>query len=72
MLSAEDILNVIVIRYKNILKDDLIDIHLHGLMAMNCFNSDIRDMDFLVVIEKEISETINLLIGRFIVLIALL
>lgn len=66
MLLAEDILNVIVTKYENILKNNLIGIYLHDSMAMNCFNIDISNIDFLIVIEKKIIKTINLLIRRFI------
>lgn len=39
---------------KNELSNNLVGIYLHGSLAMNCFNPDISDIDFLVVINKKL------------------
>ena len=52
MLPAKEILNLIVSNYYDILKDNLVGIYLHGSLAMECFNPDSSDIDFLVVINE--------------------
>ena len=49
-----EILDDIVTNYHNILQNNLIGIYVHGSLAMNCFNPDISDIDFLVVIKEKI------------------
>lgn len=41
---------------KNELSNNLVGIYLHGSLAMNCFNPDISDIDFLVVINKKLKK----------------
>ncbi|GKX66465.1 aminoglycoside adenylyltransferase domain-containing protein [Inconstantimicrobium mannanitabidum] len=54
MLPVTEILNKIVNSYKDILKDNLVGIYLHGSLAMNCFNPTSSDIDFLVVIKEKL------------------
>lgn len=54
MESIIQILDTIVLNYKNILHNNLIGIYLHGSLAMNCFNPDTSDIDFLVVVKENI------------------
>lgn len=42
--------------YKVILGDNLVGIYVHGSIAMNCFHWSSSDIDYIVVIEKELSE----------------
>lgn len=53
MLPINEILNKIVGSYKDILKDNLVGIYIHGSLAMNCFNPKSSDIDFLVVIKEK-------------------
>lgn len=46
--------NVVLIFEKNLL-DNLIGVYLHGSLAMNAFNPYISDLDFLIVINEELS-----------------
>ncbi|KYH34252.1 streptomycin 3''-adenylyltransferase [Clostridium tepidiprofundi DSM 19306] len=55
MIKINEILNVIISNYHEILKTDLVGIYLHGSLAMNCFNPDSSDIDFLVIVKKDIS-----------------
>lgn len=48
-------INKFVELIKNELSDNLIGIYLHGSLAMNCFNPEISDIDFLVVINNKIN-----------------
>ncbi|WP_032121220.1 aminoglycoside adenylyltransferase domain-containing protein [Clostridium amazonitimonense] len=54
MVYAKDILDEIVSCYHDILQDNLIGIYVHGSLAMNCFNPDISDIDFLMVVKENI------------------
>jgi len=54
MESIKQILDTIVLSYKNILQDNLVGIYLHGSLAMKCFNPDTSDIDFLVVVKEDI------------------
>lgn len=42
--------------YKAILGDNLVGIYVHGSIAMNCFHWDSSDIDYIVVIEREMTE----------------
>lgn len=55
MLKINEILDVIVSNYHEILNTNLVGIYLHGSLAMKCFNPDSSDIDFLVVVKKDIS-----------------
>jgi predicted nucleotidyltransferase len=41
--------------YENILKDNLIGIYVHGSIALNCFNWDKSDIDYIVVVKEKLS-----------------
>jgi len=55
MLSVNELLDTIVAEYKEILKDNLVGIYLHGSLVMGCFNPANSDIDFLVVVKENIS-----------------
>lgn len=59
MLLIKDILDSIVTSYHDILKDNLIGIYVHGSLAMNCFNAQTSDIDFLVVVKENIDFNIK-------------
>lgn len=50
------ILEKIVDTFRNIFKDNLVGIYLHGSIAMGCFNPEKSDIDFLVVVKEKLSE----------------
>ncbi|WP_055668705.1 aminoglycoside adenylyltransferase domain-containing protein [Desnuesiella massiliensis] len=52
--SIKNILDSIAASYRNILKDNLVGIYVHGSLAMNCFNPNISDIDLLVVIKENL------------------
>lgn len=41
---------------KHIMKDNLIEVYLHGSLAMGCFNPDLSDIDIIVVTQEHISK----------------
>ena len=52
--AIKSILNSIVASYRDILKDNLVGIYVHGSLAMNCFNPKVSDIDLLVVIKENL------------------
>lgn len=59
MILYQGILDGIVSKSKEIIEEKLVGIYLHGSMAMGCFNSDKSDIDVIMVIEDDISDTQN-------------
>lgn len=64
----QELLNQIKEGYKAILTDNLIGIYVHGSIAMNCFNPDSSDVDFLVIVKDKLDtdtkkKIIKLLLG---------
>lgn len=54
-MDYHKILNSISENYRNTLKENLIGIYVHGSIALGCFNWDKSDIDYIVVIHKELS-----------------
>jgi len=52
--NARKLVFQIVKEYKKELDSNLIGIYLHGSLAMDCFNYKMSDIDFLVVVKKNI------------------
>jgi predicted nucleotidyltransferase len=48
-------LEQIVIEYSKLLGENLVGIYLHGSLAMNCYNPNTSDVDFLVVVKEDLS-----------------
>lgn len=49
---------------KEELSDNLIGVYLHGSLAMNCFNPESSDMDFIVMIKNELKKEQSRRIAR--------
>ncbi|MFN7252452.1 MAG: aminoglycoside adenylyltransferase domain-containing protein [Anaerobacillus sp.] len=45
----------IVFEYSKLLGDNLVGIYLHGSLAMDCYNPNSSDVDFLVVVKDDLS-----------------
>jgi streptomycin 3"-adenylyltransferase len=56
IMNDKTILDNIKSSYQVILGDNLVGIYVHGSIAMNCFHWNSSDIDYIVVIEKELSE----------------
>ena len=54
--KTEELINAFTEESKNILQENLVGIYLHGSAAMGCFNPDRSDLDFIIVIEKPMSD----------------
>lgn len=54
-MDYHKILHSISENYRNILKENLIGIYVHGSIALGCFNWDKSDIDFVVVVHEVLS-----------------
>jgi streptomycin 3"-adenylyltransferase len=63
-MNYQTILDNIKNSYSTILGDNLVGIYVHGSIAMNCFRWNTSDIDYIVVIDKEITEEQKLLLMR--------
>lgn len=59
-MNYEEVLKCISKEYKNILRDNLIGIYVHGSIALNCFNFDKSDIDYIVVVNNPLTEDVKL------------
>lgn len=59
-MDYQTILQIISQKYSEILSSNLVGIYVHGSIAFNCFNWDKSDIDFLVVVNEEISQKTKL------------
>ena len=55
----EKLLDTFVENSKEILKDNLIGIYLHGSAVMGCFNPDKSDLDLIIVVKESIEDTVK-------------
>ena len=58
-LSIQELLDNFVTRSKQILKDNLTGIYLHGSAVMDCFNPQKSDLDFIVVVNESLTDSIK-------------
>ena len=61
MLSTqtEKLINDFAMRSKEILQDNLVGVYLHGYAVMGCFNPLKSDLDFIIVVEKPMSDDVK-------------
>ena len=61
MISQEidSLLNSFVGQSKDILKDNLVGVYLHGSLAMGCFNPKRSDIDLIIVVNEPLSAPIK-------------
>jgi streptomycin 3"-adenylyltransferase len=67
-LEVQDMLDLVKSGYREILRDNLVGIYVHGSLAMGGFNFKFSDIDYLVVVKNRLSteakeEIINLTIN---------
>ena len=55
----QELLNTCVSRTKQILKNNLTGIYLHGSAVMGCFNPEKSDLDFIVVINEALPDFVK-------------
>jgi len=56
-MVSEKLFTALVAEFNRVLGDRLVGIYLHGSLAMGCFNPLSSDIDFLAVVNNEISKT---------------
>ena len=59
LAPIQELLDTFVTRSKQILKDNLTGIYLHGSAVMGCFNSQKSDIDFIVVVNEALPDSIK-------------
>ncbi|EQB87243.1 streptomycin 3'-adenylyltransferase [Clostridium punense] len=59
-MDYKTIMDSILKKYKEILNENLVGIYLHGSIALNCFNWEKSDIDFIVVINERLSQETKL------------
>ena len=57
--GMDSLLNGFVARSREILRDDLIGIYLHGSAVMGCFNPAKSDLDVIVVVRSPLSDAVK-------------
>ena len=57
--KMKSVIEEFVVQSRNILKDNLVGIYLHGSAVMGCFNARKSDIDLLVVVEEDIPDDIK-------------
>ena len=55
----QNLLDTFVTRSKQILKNNLTGIYLHGSAVMDCFNPEKSDLDFIVVVNETLPDSIK-------------
>ena len=58
-LEAYNLINSFVEQSKDILKENLVGIYLHGSLAMGCFNPQKSDIDLIIVVNEPLSDSIK-------------
>lgn len=53
--NTDKLLENIIISSKNILKENLLGIYLHGSILLGSFNPSISDLDYIIVVNKKLS-----------------
>lgn len=66
-LNIEEILNKIIIEHRKLLKNNFSGIYLHGSLAMGCFNKNLSDIDYIVVVKEKVYYEIKRRIIDFII-----
>ena len=58
-LNTDSLIENFVERSKEILRDNLVGVYLHGSSVMGCFNPQKSDIDLIVVIDRPISDPVK-------------
>lgn len=65
--DVKEILNKIIIEHRKLMNDNLVGIYLHGSLAMGCFNENLSDIDYIMVVKDKISFEIKRRIIDFLI-----
>ena len=59
LLETNSLINSFVEQTKDILKDNLVGVYLHGSLAMGCFNPQKSDIDLVIVVNEPLTDSIK-------------
>ena len=59
MLQTDALINGFVERSKEILRDNLVGVYLHGSLVMGCFNPQKSDIDLIIVVDQPLSNPVK-------------
>ena len=57
--EIDNLINSFVERSKEILKDNLVGVYLHGSLVMGCFNPQKSDIDLIIIVNEPLSNSIK-------------
>ena len=57
--QTDSMINGFVERSKEILRDNLVGVYLHGSLVMGCFNPQKSDIDLIVVVERPLTDPVK-------------
>lgn len=58
-IAIKNLLDDVAYQFKNLLKDNFVGFYIHGSIAMGCFNFQESDIDFLVIVEKNLDKSMK-------------
>ena len=58
-VQTDSLINDFVERSKEILRDNLVGVYLHGSLAMECFNPQKSDIDLIIVVDRPLSDPVK-------------
>ncbi|MBO4872733.1 MAG: DUF4111 domain-containing protein [Lachnospiraceae bacterium] len=58
-MQTDSLINGFVEQSKEILRDNLVGIYLHGSLAMGCFNPRKSDIDLIIVVDRPLSDPVK-------------
>ncbi|MBQ2656017.1 MAG: DUF4111 domain-containing protein [Erysipelotrichaceae bacterium] len=58
-LQTDSLINSFVEQSKEILRDNLVGVYLHGSLVMGCFNPQKSDIDLIIVVEQPLTDTVK-------------
>ena len=58
-LQTDSLINGFAERSKEILRDKLVGVYLHGSAAMGCFNPEKSDIDLIIVVDRPLSDPVK-------------
>ena len=59
MLQTDSLINGFVEQTKELLRENLVGIYLHGSLAMGCFNPRKSDIDLIIVVDQPLSDPVK-------------
>ena len=58
-LQTDSLIKIFVERSKDILQDNLVGVYLHGSLVMGCFNPQKSDIDLIIVVDHQLSDSVK-------------